>query len=93
MNTVIWKYDLQIEPMFSLELPAKARILTMQMQFDKPVMWCAVDPDAPRVIRRFGLIATGNQVAFDLPKYIGTFQLFGGATVLHLFEFYDELKS
>lgn len=93
MTNVVWKYELPIGPMFELEMPARARILTLQEQRLKPTIWCAVDPDAPKVTRKFGIIATGNPVDFELPKYIGTFQMFGGDTVLHVFEFLDEALS
>lgn len=83
----VWKYQVPQVNQFTLEMPENARVLTLQLQYGAPVLFAAVNTESPLVKRRFGIIATGTSVEFKLPKYVGTFQLFGGNTVLHLFEF------
>jgi len=84
----IWKYDIPVEDMFMLDLPENAKILTVQTQHLKPVLWCLVDPKKQMKTRCFRLAGTGHlitQEEGDL-KYIGTFQIRDGALIFHLFE-------
>jgi hypothetical protein len=83
---VVYKYAIPIKELFELEMPQGAKILDLQLQFGEPVIWAAVDPSQPMVKRKFGLLGTGGAVNFKLPKHVGTFQMHGGSTVLHLFE-------
>lgn len=86
MSSAVWKYEVPVRNRFELEMPAGARIVSLQLQYDRPVLWAVVDPEAPKVTRMFGVVGTGTVVDFKLPKHIGTFQLHGGKTVLHVFE-------
>lgn len=82
----IYKYD--VEPGMRLSLPATATVLTVQMQFGKPVMWVLLDPDEPECrLRTFVAYGTGHEIteAVGHEGYIGTFQTPGGL-VFHLFE-------
>ncbi|MET0410397.1 MAG: hypothetical protein ABW217_03835 [Polyangiaceae bacterium] len=92
-RNVVWKYEVSIGGRFDIDMPAGARILTLQLQFGKPVIWAAVDPSKPKVRRTFGLVGTGAEVDFELPDYIGTFQLFDGRTVIHMFEVPAEART
>lgn len=95
----IWKFPLPVKletgvmtwnPAFKLEMPFGAEILSVQMQHEHPVVWACVDPEAEKVERRFILAATGKPFPEpDQPgheRFIGTFQMGGGALILHLFE-------
>lgn len=63
-----------------------ARILSVQMQDNKPVFWaeCDPDPDMPMVDREFFMAETGNTHPHTA-KYYGTVQLSAGI-VAHLME-------
>jgi len=83
----VYKYDVPIDDTFALALPEFARVLTVQVQDGQPRLWALVDPAAPPRDRRFRLAGTGHPIQeADDWRYIGTFQLNGGALVLHLFE-------
>ena len=82
----IWKYTVPIEAAFDLQLPVGARLLTVQTQADVPQLWALVDDEAARESVEFLLYGTdhpaGGAVDAD---YIGTFQLYAGTLVFHLF--------
>ena len=88
--SAIWKFDLVPNPedgIAVVSMPAGSNVLTVQAQDNVPRVWVVVDPAAPTVQRRFQLIATGQ--TFDSKpshKYVGTFQLYEGTYVFHLFE-------
>lgn len=90
MDRVIWKYPVPVESRFVIEMPAGSDILTVQVQREQAVMWAMVDRDTPLKRRVFSVVGTGHDIRGSLPaKYIGTFQLGGGAFVGHLFEIPD----
>lgn len=72
-------------------------MLCVQVQGYAPYLWVIVDEQAPRdQPRRFRLAGTGHKLDVVDPsynpspdncgRYVGTFQLDGGALVFHLFE-------
>lgn len=81
----IYKYPIPIEDNITIELPEGARVLTVQIQKGKPYIWAKVDPNAPKIKRYFKLFGTGHQIS-NTNKYIGTFQIYEGDLVFHLFE-------
>jgi hypothetical protein len=83
----IWKYDVPITDHFSLELPAGAELLTVQVQFGVPCIWAIVDPEKPLVETQFHLFGTGHAINQETGKltYVGSFQMLGGMLVWHLF--------
>lgn len=80
----IWKYEIPVADDFSLLMPAGAEVLTVQVQNDKPMLWCIVDPDLPQDLRWFKMHGTGHPIE-EVRDYIATFQMHGGALVLHVF--------
>lgn len=84
----IWKFECKVEDRFTLEMPEGARILSLQTQGQVPCLWALVDTDTPLEKRYFRLLGTGHPVDFSVPRHVfhGTFQLFGGSLVFHLFE-------
>lgn len=82
----IFKYLLYPSDSFELELPKGAKILTVQVQFEKPQIWALVDPNADNEKRQFRMIGTGHEIKEKNLTYIGTFQMMGGHLVWHLFE-------
>lgn len=85
-----WKFPVQVEDEFEIELPTGARILAVQSQGDPmlavPFVWALVDPSAPKEKRLFRVAGTGHPIEETNLTYIGTFQMRGGALVFHLFE-------
>ena len=89
----IYKYKLEVTDVQRIFLPTGAEILTVQIQYKNqyhtPYIWALVDTErneGERVLEMFG---TGNPIQECMGvdrKYIGTFQLQGGALVFHLFE-------
>ena len=86
MNAV-WKYTLNTEDNLEIDLPVGSKILSVQEQFGEPQMWVLVNPDNPVYeTRKFRLAGTGHPIKESDISFIGTFQLYGGSFVGHLFE-------
>jgi len=81
----VWKFQVPSTDTFSLTMPIRAQILSVQAQHGGPMIWCLVDPLAPTESRTFRLAGTGHKIE-ELVEYIGTFQMFDGTLVGHLFE-------
>lgn len=82
----VFKYSFPQTDIFDLELPKGAEILTVQTQDGFPQLWAKVDDEADKEIRTFRLAGTGHLIEQEIIGYIGTFQMFGGSFVGHLFE-------
>ncbi len=82
----ILRYDLQLGDEVALQLPRGAEVLTAQVQGGRPVLWALVDPDEPRVLRRFQLHKTGEPAPGFLggERHLATLQV--GEDAYHLFE-------
>lgn len=83
---VIWKYQVPTGGGL-VEMPANAKILTVQMQHGFPVIWAEVDPDEKgHEWRHILIVGTGHK--FDHPDrtYLGTFQMDSGTFVFHVYE-------
>lgn len=86
----IYKYPLPCMDTFFADLPKGAEILTVQVQNGTAAFWAICDLLAEKEFRKFEVVGTGHELR-DLNrsadrKYIGTFQLYGGGFVGHLFE-------
>jgi hypothetical protein len=81
----IHKYPLNVGAV-KTEMPAGARVLSVQVQKDIPCLWAEVDTDNPSVYRSFLILGTGHQVPTGDVEYLGTFQLYGGDFVGHVYE-------
>ena len=86
----VYKHRVSQENVFSTEMPKGAEILTVQTQRENPVMWVLANPENELEVRSFRLAGTGHPITEENLKYIGTFQLFGGDLVGHLFEIMDK---
>lgn len=60
------------------------RIIHVEAQRDSICLWALVDPDKPKIERRFYSVVTGQEVPEDA-VYIGSALLFGGSFVAHVF--------
>jgi hypothetical protein len=87
---VIYKYDLQVTEVQTIELPAGAEILTVQMQHGMPQLWALIDPnELGREPVGIVIIGTGHPIddaAIKLLKYINTFQVDDGNFIFHVFQ-------
>lgn len=91
MTQAIFKYQLEVADYQKIMMPENARILCTQSQKDHCYIWAIVDPQAAMEEREFEIYGTGHPFFENVhfgkeTKYIGTFQIFNGSFVGHLFE-------
>lgn len=83
----IWKFALSISGEQCVVMPRGAEILCVQMQHNQPQLWALCDPGQPNgAPRTISIHGTGNNVPDNPGRYIGTFQMSGGALIWHAFE-------
>ena len=82
----VYKYVLPMYDDVAIELPQGAKILKVDTQESVPCIWALVDPDAPLEMRKFRVVGTGHPIEEKGLEFIGTFQMYGGELVFHLFE-------
>lgn len=91
MKTV-WKFGpLQPEHWtVEIEMPAGAEVLHVNVQSrgldEDAYLWALVDPNAPKGLRRFFLVGTGQPLSEDAGRHVGTWDMMNGRYVWHLFE-------
>lgn len=83
----IWKFPINITDRQTVMMPARAKILTVQVQYGAAYLWAQVDEklvtEEERGIEVFG---TGHPMNDEERRYIGSIQLHGGGLVFHIFE-------
>ena len=90
MSVVIWKYPILSKSLFSVEMPADSRILSVMVQngtVNLVQMWALCDTESPQKQRWFRVLETGEEIDSAMMmgcQYIGTFQI--DWMVWHLFE-------
>lgn len=83
----IFKYPIQTTDRQVLQMPAGAEILCVQIQNNIPCIWALVDERYSNTERVIFVFGTGNPIEVHPSlKYIGTYQLQGGAFIGHVFE-------
>jgi hypothetical protein len=82
----IWKTTLNVTDVQAVEFPEGAKLLTVQMQHERPQLWALVDENAPIRARQVAIYGTGNPIPNEPGEYIATFQMHGGSLVFHVFE-------
>ena len=88
----VWKYDLLPKDWQSIWMPEGAEMLTVQNQHGDPKLWALVDPSAPQTERIIRVAGTGHDMK-STGTYIGTYQMFGGDLMFHVFEISKETES
>ena len=99
----IWKYPVPLTPSFALLMPKDAKILTVQLQGGKPVLWALVENESEATYRHFRLYTTGeildapSGLAIDAGRlrFVNCFQYHGfprhhrdgSGLVYHLFQY------
>lgn len=92
----IHKYPVQIQNLFTIQMPAGAEVVHVALQRDEPFMWVKIDTSQPLKLYEFGVFGTGEDMTDtgnDYPHnnpvahapHLGTFLMSGGALVFHLF--------
>lgn len=83
----IFKYPLTMSSTQTLQMPQKAKILSLQTQNGVPCLWALVETTNQKEPRTFQIIGTGEEITdIGYKEYIGTFQMHGGFLVFHLCE-------
>jgi len=81
----VFKYQLDPTQM-EIEMPVGARLLCIQTQKGIPCLWAQVNESNQMTKRYFKTYGTGHDLP-DFPgDYVGTYQLFGGDLVFHVYE-------
>ena len=82
---VIYKYQLEVKPVNDLEIDPDGKILSVQVQDGKIMMWVLANPSNKTVLRRFSIYGTGHAIAtVNEGRYIATIQ--ERRFVWHIFE-------
>lgn len=84
----VYKYPIEVTDYQSVTLPQNAEILTVQVQNGQPCIWALVNPENETVERNLRIVGTGHPIDDEARKliYIGSFQMYGGRLVFHVFE-------
>lgn len=83
-SSSIWKYELNTNNEQFVYMPLGAKILTVQIQDAKLCLWAKVNPNNLPVPRKILIRGTGED-ASGVGDYLGTFQVYGGKIVFHVF--------
>lgn len=83
--STIYKYPLPAVGRNHLNMPAGAKLLTVQLQHGVPTVWAVVS-DEPIESRVIDLRMTGETLPPDPGEYIATVQMQDGNFVLHAFD-------
>jgi hypothetical protein len=81
----ILKYPIFLEDEFSISMPVDAVPLYVNVQRGEPFLWALATVNGRESERTFYVAGTGHPVASDR-LYVGSFMLYEGAFVGHLFE-------
>ena len=85
----IYKYPMVITDKQTILMPKDAVILDIQIQDQQLVLWAIVNPGNEIEIRHFNIYGTGHEIDSEVSKqYIGTYKLFNGDLVFHVFEIF-----
>lgn len=90
----IYKYPLETTDLQSIKIPRllgakdfRGQFLCIDIQNDFPCLWCLIDTSEQEREVFFRVVGTGNSMPETLDKndYLGTYQLFNGAFIGHVF--------
>lgn len=91
MTLIIHKQVIPVEDKFTLKLPKHAVIRAVQVQHEQAAIWYEFDANELEntTAREFMIFGTGHPISHEKGfrlHYLGTFQLYGGSFVGHLYE-------
>lgn len=85
MNT-IWKFVLEHAEHQGISMSAGAKLLSIQCQREKAVLWVLRDPARPLVTRHIHIVSTGGEMGDSTWVYIATVLVAGEDWVWHFFD-------
>ena len=88
----VYKYNIEINDYFDLELPFGAKILKVDVQHGYPQLWALIDPEITVMENhKFRFAGTGHPINENSNQlnFIDTFQMDGGNLIFHIFEVID----
>jgi len=92
---IIWKFELHIlqttnehgfiiDRSIKVEVPTDAQLLHLETVNHSLYMWVRCNPDNEKVIRKFDVLATGENITKDLGPFLTTVMM--EPDVWHIFE-------
>lgn len=82
----ILKHEIPAASEFTLSLHEGSNLLKLDVVNEKAYIWSMEDESKPQRGVKFRMVMTGEEINFDsYMVYIGTFILFNGSSVGHLF--------
>lgn len=88
MGRAVWKFALPVADESWIEMPVGARILHVGVQDDQPWIWALCAPEAAqgRTGKRLIYVrGTGHELGDAPSEHLGTFMLYDGRFVGHVF--------
>ena len=83
----IWKFQFKVDDRVTIDMPAGAKILHVELQNGVPCLWALVDTSAEPEPRKFLIFGTGHPISGAIAvtaAHVATFQQ--GPFVWHMFE-------
>ena len=78
MSKTIWKFQLLVIGIQSIEMPENAEILCIQIQNEDPYIWALVEPENATIKRTFETYGTAQpikEISHRKRNFIGTYQI------------------
>lgn len=85
----IYKYQLETNDTVTIAMPYGSETLTVQTQHGNVFIWAIIDDEEQvKFWKTFKIFGTGHKLPENISdlKYVGTYQLYGGNLVFHVFE-------
>lgn len=86
MSKTVWKFKLDVDDEIEIVMPKGSKVLHVDTQFGVPMLWALCDPKADQEVRSFRIAGTGHPLPEDDLVHLGTFLIYSGRLVFHLFE-------
>jgi len=91
MKNTVWKFILSTAPLFILDMPEGAKVVSVEVVDESPCIYAIVDPNKPVVARYFAVHGTGHEMSEHcIPeRFKGSFIIEGsvlGTIVFHVFD-------
>ena len=83
----IWKFQLSIKGEQEIKIPKRSKLLSIQIQYSVPCLWVLVPKDENKMeVIKLRTVGTGHHIDFDSTNYVGSYQLYEGKFVGHVFK-------
>lgn len=82
---MIYKFPFAVEDVQHVVMPPGAKLLTVGVQREQPVLWADVEDDGEYTGRKIAIVVTGANPPAD-GTYIGTFMIADGRFVGHVYD-------